>query len=282
MDTSLDETLSRFVTAFHVLHQHRILDEYGQISMRNPHDPSTFFTSNVPAILVSSKNDLNEWNVLDGSPVPYSNNGCPIVDDIPPNSEHYIHSCIYDLYPGVGSIIHSHNLNAVAYGLCNSLGSLMQPSYQMAGFVGSQCPIFNAADHYSSLPPQFPHNLAINHKHLGDALAQKFSSLGDSNGVSPLPSHAVVFLRGHGMVTWATGVEDAVYRAIHICRSAIVQTAAMTQRGDLELEVVYLSERETRDCEDTINRTSPLVWAAWVAEVERSGYYHNDIRTKSG
>jgi hypothetical protein len=64
MDTSLDETLSRLVTAFHVLHQHGVLDEHGYISVCNPHDPSTFFTSNIPAILVASKSDLNQWNVF--------------------------------------------------------------------------------------------------------------------------------------------------------------------------------------------------------------------------
>jgi ribulose-5-phosphate 4-epimerase/fuculose-1-phosphate aldolase len=278
----LDDILSRLITAFHVLHQHRILDEHGHISVRHPQDPSTFFTSNVPAILVSSKNDLNQWNVANGSPVliPYS--GCQTLQTIPEFSEHYIHSCIYDHYPGVQSIVHSHCLSGIVYGLCKNSGSLLQPTYQMAGFLGSPNPIFDAADHYSALPSTFAHNLLINHKHLGDALAKSFSSSSEMDGIANLPDHGAVFQRGHGFVTWATSIEDAVYRAIHIRRAADIQTVAMAQRNDSDIEVVYLSEREARDCDKTINRTFPRTWSAWVAQAERSGQYQNELRIRRG
>ena len=280
METTLDGILSRLVSAFHILHQHGVLDEVGQISIRNPLDPSTFFTSNVPAILISSKNDLIQWNVSDGSPVASPHNGCRVVEVVPATSEHYIHSCMYDFYPGVQSIVHSQNVNGIVYGLCNSRGSMLQPSYQMAGFIGTHCPIFNVADHYSAMPHDFPHNLLINHKHLGDALAKQFSKSLEADGLSDTPDHTVVFQRGHGFVTWASSIEDVVYRAIHLCRSAQIQSAAMAQRDDMDIEIVYLSEREIKDCNETINRASPLVWAAWVAQVERSGHYHNELRAR--
>jgi ribulose-5-phosphate 4-epimerase/fuculose-1-phosphate aldolase len=281
MDTYLDETLSRLVTAFHILHQHGVLDEHGHISIRNPYNPSTFFTSNVPAILVSSKSDLTQWNV-DGSPVVVPYSGCQTVQVVPPTSEHYIHSCIYDYYPGVHSIVHSHNLNAIVYGLCNSHGSLLQPSYHLAGFVGSQCPIFNPADHYSALPRTHPHNFLINHKHLGDALARTFTSSGEIDGIAALPGHSVVFQRGTGFVTWARRLEDAVYRAIHVSRAAVIQTLAMSLRSDTDLDILYLNEKEAKDCDETINRAFPPIWAAWVAQVERSGLYHNEIKARRG
>jgi len=276
---NLDGDLSRLISAFHILHQHQLLDEYGHISVRHPHNPSTFFTSNVPAILISSKNDLNQWNVADGSPVTVPYSGCQTVHVIPDFSEHYIHSCIYDRYPGVQSIVHSHCPSAIAYGLCNSSGSLLQPSYQMAGFLGQSNPIFDVANHYPALPPTFAHNLLINHKYLGDALAKALGSSSEMDGTYGLPDRGVVFQRGHGFVTWATSVEDAVYRAIHIRRDAEIQTIAMAQRSETDIEVVYLSEREARDCDKTINRTFPLTWLAWVAQVERSGQYYNTLRT---
>ncbi|KAJ9660511.1 hypothetical protein H2198_002447 [Neophaeococcomyces mojaviensis] len=274
---NLDETFSRLITAFHILHTNEILDEQGHVSVRNPHDSSTFFTSDVPPILVSSMNDLTQWNVADGSPVTSPYDGCQTVQQVSPHSEHFIHSCIYNRYPGVQSIVHSHCLTAIVYGLCNSRGSMLQPSYQMAGFLGHQSPIFDTAKHYATLPSSHPRNLLVNHKYLGDALAKTFSRPQDMDGAVDLPDHGVVFQRGHGFVTWAGGIEDAVYRAIHICRDAEIQTTAMTQRGDGDLEVVYLDEREAKDCEETINRATPQMWSAWVAQVERSGLYHNDL-----
>ena len=282
METYLDETLSRLITAFHILHQHGILDEHGHISVRNPYDPSTFFTSNVPAILISSKSDLNQWNVSDGSPVAIPYNGCQAVQVVPETSEHYIHSCIYDHYQGVQSIVHAHSLSAIVYGLCNSHGSLLQPSYQMAGFVGSQTPIFNAANHYSALPPTHPHNFLVNHKYLGDALAQVLSGSTETDGIAALPGHGVGFQRGNGFVTWALRLEDAVYRAIHVRRAAIIQAMAMSQRSDTDMEILYMSDKEARDCDETINRAFPLIWSAWVAQVERSGQYHNELKGRRG
>jgi hypothetical protein len=125
----LDETFSRLITACHILHHHQILGEHGHISVRRAHDPSTFFTSDVPPILVSSKNDFNQWNIVDGSPVTRPYSGCQIIEIVPEYPEHFIHSSIYDRFPGVQSIIDSHNISAVVYGLCDSRGSLLQPSY---------------------------------------------------------------------------------------------------------------------------------------------------------
>jgi ribulose-5-phosphate 4-epimerase/fuculose-1-phosphate aldolase len=290
MDNNLDGTLMGLITASHILHFHQVLDEHGHISVRHPYDPLTFFTTNVPAVLVSSKNDLNQWNVVDGSPVTRPDGGCRMVETISEYSEHYIHSCIYNRFPGVQSIVDSQHLSAVVYGLCDSRGSLLQPSYRRAGFLGPSSPIFNAADHYSALPPNFPHNLLISHKRLGDELAKVFSKSVEVDGVmddeeegematlASVPDHAVVFQRGHGFVTWATCIEDAVYRAIHVTRDAEIQTRAMMLRNDTELEVIYLNEREARDCDRTINRTFPPTWLAWTAQVERSGQYHNALK----
>src|SRR4051812_23880932 len=86
----MEATLSRLITAVHILHHQKILDEQGHISVRNPYDASTFFTSTVPAILVSSKNDIHQWHVGDCSPVATPYSGCQVVEVVPEFSEHYI------------------------------------------------------------------------------------------------------------------------------------------------------------------------------------------------
>jgi len=159
---------------------------------------------------------------------------------------------------------------------------MLQPSYLMAGFLRSPNPIFDAADHYDGLPPGSAHNLLINHKYLGDAVAETLGSSSGMDGMDSLPEHNVIFLRGHGFATWASSIEEVVYKAIHVRRSAEIQTAAMAQRDDSDIEIVYLSEREAEDCEKTTNRIYPITWLAWVAQAERSGQYYNALKVKAG
>ncbi|KAJ9503090.1 hypothetical protein H2202_001244 [Exophiala xenobiotica] len=270
VEDSLDYLLSDLITAFHILHQHGVFDEHGQISVRNPQDPTTFFTSNTPAILVASKNDLR----------------CEKNEEISPNTELFAHSSMYHMYPGVQSIIHAHCLSTIAYGLCNSWGSMLQPSYLMAGFIGPSPPIFDIATCYDNLPDSHPKNLLINTAYIGDELASTFRKSPDDdmemNGApTDLPEQKVVFMRGHGYTTWAENIMDAVWRALHIRRDADIQTAAMAQRDATELEVVYLSEQEAKDCEKTTNFADKKQWMAWTAQADRCGMYRNNMRSLS-
>ncbi|KAL6240384.1 hypothetical protein RBB50_012721 [Rhinocladiella similis] len=281
-DNSVEQVLSDLITAFHILHQHEVLDEHGQVSVRNPQDPSTFFTSNVPAILISSKTDLNQWNVVDGSPVDDPHPEVEKISRVSPMTEIFAHSSMYNMYPGVQSVLHSHCLSAIVYGLCNSWGSMLQPSYLMAGFLGSSPPIFDIARYYDNLPASHPKNLLINTEYLGDQLAMALrkshrEEMRMHNGPTVLPEQKVVFMRGHGYTTWAESLVDVVWRAIHIRRDADIQSAAMTQRDSTNLEVVYLTEQEALDCERTINHVDRRQWLAWEAQVERSGMYRNEL-----
>jgi len=281
----LDQSLSRLITAFHILHNHKVLDERGQISIRNPQNPSTFFTSNVPPILVSSKNDIVQWNVADGSKAFTSCKNGYADGPTEADSEHFIHSCIYARFPGVKCVIHSHCSSIIVYGLCNSSGSMMQPAYQMAGFLGQYLPIFDAATHYPSMSSSLPQNLMVNQRYLGDALAEKFcASPGTDGSVEPdkaqdLPFYSVVLQRGHGFVACAESLEAAVFKAIHLTRNAKIQTMAMVMRFESDLEVVYLSKKEAKDCETTLGPTVQHSWSAWATEVTRSHCYRNDLRS---
>ncbi|KAJ9639834.1 uncharacterized protein PV06_10186 [Exophiala oligosperma] len=289
-DESVDQVLSGLITAFHILHQHQVLDEHGQISVRNPREPSTFFTSIVPAILISSKKDLNQWNVTDGSPVDDPYPDVEKVARVSPMTEIFVHSSMYNMYPGVQSVLHSHCPTAIVYGLCNSWTSMLQPSYLMAGFLGSSPPIFDTARYYDDLPASHPKNLLITTGYLGDEMAMALRKSHQreegtdvlANGSTILPEQKAVFMRGHGYTTWAESLVDVVWRAIHIRRDAEIQTAAMAQRDATELEIVYLTEQEALDCERTINHADRSQWQAWVAQAERSGMYRNDeVRSQS-
>jgi len=90
--------------------------------------------------------------------------------------ELHAHRSIYAMYPGVQSVIHSHCLSAIVYGLCNGWNSMRQPSYLMAGFLGPSPPIFDIARFYDYLPQSHPRNLLISNQFLGDAMARRSES----------------------------------------------------------------------------------------------------------
>lgn len=89
--------LSTLITANHILHYNKVVDSFGHISVRNPTNPATFFLSgDLAPALVSSLEDLVEYNIEDASSVRKDARKGYI--------ERYIHSEIYKKYPDVQSV----------------------------------------------------------------------------------------------------------------------------------------------------------------------------------
>lgn len=65
----LDNLFWGLITSSHILHKYGIFDAYGHVSVRNPDNPSTFFMpSNMAPALLTSVDDLVEYNVEDAAP----------------------------------------------------------------------------------------------------------------------------------------------------------------------------------------------------------------------
>jgi ribulose-5-phosphate 4-epimerase/fuculose-1-phosphate aldolase len=276
------QALARLITSSHILHHHKILTDVGTISIRNPADPDTFISTNLPAVLISSPSDLEIYHVLDASPVPRGTANIiatPLETHLP-NLEIFIHSSIYARYPDVKSVAHVTTTDLVVYGLCDANGSMIRSVFNQAGFVDDFSPIFDPAQHRAILPIDHPETLKIDHPYLGAALADALSSPRTRNGVvrgESLPVFGVAFLRGNGAVVWSQGVEDTVSKVVNLHRNAVIQTAAMLQRNGSDLAVTYLSEREARDCARNNDGAIRLSWRAWAAETLRSALYHNEL-----
>ena len=288
--------LAQLITAFHILHRQGVFDEYGHISVRNPLDKSTFFTSSKPANLISSIRELDQWNVADGSPVEEPVAGIQRVTKISPFSEHWTHSCILDRYPEVNSVVHSHSTTMIAAGLLKlkDMDDAVQATYHMAGFVGiGGLPVFDIARVYESMPDH-TQNMLINNRQLGDAFAASLSSNSSTNRfefadsedektlpeLPMLPEVNVMLQRGHGFVTWATTLEDAVYRAVYAQRNTNVQMMAQNYLACASAsatELKYLSHREAEESANTINAGMPTSWPSWATDVKRCGLYVNKL-----
>ncbi|KAF2476611.1 uncharacterized protein BDR25DRAFT_210216 [Lindgomyces ingoldianus] len=302
----LEDLFKGLVTASHILHSNGIIDAYGHISVRSPDNLATFWMPcNISPALVSSPDDLVEYNVEDVSPVEKNVK--------PGYLERSIHGEIYKRFPAINSVVHSHCSHVLPY--CVS-GVPLKPMIHMAGFLGNNVPVWDIASHY---PSGSKHDLLVRNTALGASLSATFKPATSAGyiyskvrsaipsqiaGAPPRPSHepdhAVVLMQGHGFTTAAYGIEEAVFQAIYTKEAAKTQTTALTIRnahfghiveGKIDLEgggkiksakvkaeggLKYLSEKEAHDACEAMQATIARPWALWCREVEVNPLYRND------
>lgn len=264
--------LEDLVLANRVLLAQNILQEAGSVSVRNPNDASTFFTSDVPASLITSEQDLCKRNVADCKLSANADETATSTRSDTSWTEPLIHSSIYARFSDVQSVIHAESLDAIVFSLCDASGSMMLPAHNKAGFVGNYMPIFDPADAYSAIPGSHPRDLRISHPALGKAMSRRLQD--KENGIknsADLPVYGCVLIRGNGVALWGRNLYEAVHKAIHLHRNAAIQTAAMLQRTNSDLEVTYLTDREAMESEASTLEASEILWKAWVAKI-RGGH----------
>ncbi|KAF2146997.1 uncharacterized protein K452DRAFT_293491 [Aplosporella prunicola CBS 121167] len=161
---TLRETFSDFIDANHILDYYKLVDGFGQISLRNPEDPSTVYaTGNLAAALVRDFDDIGLWSVEDGSPVSGNTAIRPEFQEI------YAHTALMRAYPGIQCVVTAQAPPLVARS--NSHDTL-RPLTNRAAFLGKHVPIFEFEDYYRE---EDGRQLFINNQYLGDALAALFN-----------------------------------------------------------------------------------------------------------
>lgn len=120
----------KLITANHILHQQGVVDAYGHISVRCPGAPDRYLMCGYMAPgVVTSADDLIEYFVRGSSPVsPHAKKGY---------SERFIHGEIYEMFPDVNCVVHSHAEAVLPY---VTSGVPLMPVFHMAGFLGEYCP----------------------------------------------------------------------------------------------------------------------------------------------
>ncbi|KIW09393.1 uncharacterized protein PV09_00287 [Verruconis gallopava] len=227
----LDDLYWGLITSSHILHHHGILDAYGHVSVRNPDNPDTFLMSrNMPPALMSSAEDIVEYRIEDAEPVE---------NDAPKGFvERCIHSEILKRFPTINAVVHAHAPSVLPFGLT---GVPLKASFHMAGFLGTETPVWDIADAYSSSDPS--HDLLVKTTKVGHHLAAAFKPSTSAGFISQKlrsalpaqiggraadpsnePTHPVVLMRGHGFTTCADSLEAAVFQAIYTVENAKIQT----------------------------------------------------------
>jgi HCOMODA/2-hydroxy-3-carboxy-muconic semialdehyde decarboxylase len=192
------------ITASHILTNEGILDSFGHISARSAKNPEHFFMPRAMPPALVTRADIVEVG-LDCKPV---------AADAPRlNGERFIHCRIYRARPDVQSVIHTHDLAVIPFGLT---GIALRPVVAQAGFLPAETPLFEVRDFNAG--DQKRGVLVLNEK-LGDGLAET------------LGQHPVVLMRGHGEAVVGRSVREATVRALYTHIDALAQHAALAIGG---------------------------------------------------
>jgi HCOMODA/2-hydroxy-3-carboxy-muconic semialdehyde decarboxylase len=188
------------ITASHILTNEGILDSFGHVSARSARNPDHFFMPRAMPPALVTRADIVEVG-LDCKPV---------AADAPRlNGERFIHCRVYRARPDVQSVIHSHDLAVIPFGLANIP---LRPVVAQAGFLPPQTPLFEVRDFNAG---DARRGVLVLNETLGDGLART---------LGPNP---VVLMRGHGETVVGRSVREATVRALYTHIDALAQHAAL-------------------------------------------------------
>ncbi|HEY1541768.1 MAG TPA: class II aldolase/adducin family protein [Xanthobacteraceae bacterium] len=205
--TDPDEArIADLVTASHILANEGILDSFGHVSARSARNPEHFFIPRAMAPALVTRADIVELGP-----------DCkPVAADAPRlNGERYIHCRIYGARPDVQSVIHTHDLAVIPFGLANVP---LRPVVAQAGFLPPQTPLFEVREFNRGEPKR---GILVLNAALGDGLAKV---------LGPNP---VVLMRGHGETVVGRSVREATVRALYTHIDALAQQAALALRATI-------------------------------------------------
>ncbi|KAK4507593.1 hypothetical protein PRZ48_001328 [Zasmidium cellare] len=275
LNPSLRASLSKLITANHILDHHNLVDAFGHVSLRDPEDASRFYmTGEQSPAFVTNGADLAHYNVWDGTPVKSG-------DVENSHSERFLHAGVMERFPGVNAVVFSPSPTVVAVGVS---GVGLKPVVNQAAFFGRKVPVFDIAGAYDELEEssssRVQRNLLVNSNELGDRLAKTLARSNKNDGAA-LPDYTVILQRGRGFCTWGETIEEAVYRAVYTQQNAKIQMSAtdFSVVASGELKIQFLDAQEIKDCAAMEKVSAMKSWRYWSRIVESNSMYRNDLRS---
>ena len=150
------------ITASHILTNEGILDSFGHVSARSAKNPEHFYMPRAMPPALVSRADI----------VKIGPECKPIAADAPRlNGERYIHCQVYKARSDVQSVIHTHDLAVIPFGLA---GLSLKPVVAQAGFLPPETPLFEVRD---ANKDQEKRGMLVINAELGEALAKTLSQI---------------------------------------------------------------------------------------------------------
>ena len=238
MPDGIDELLHELVLGTRILANEFVLDAFGHVSVRHPHDPKRYFISRHRAPELAEISDLVELN-LNSEPVRPT--------DFRLYSERVIHGEIYKARPEVNAVCHHHAHSVLPY--CIS-GQEIVPVFHLGAAMGQHVPFWDQRDEFGDT------NMLVIKPEEGASLARA------------LGPNWMVLMRRHGATTAGTTLRELVFRTVFTCHNAELQTRAMVHGHVSSLSA---GEIDRAAAHSTRPASIARAWDYWVRHVERAG-----------
>ncbi len=242
-----DRLINDLVIANRILANENVCDAYGHVSIRNPHNPNTFFMARSLAPELVTPEDIVELD-LEGNPVSDESRHLYL--------ERFIHGGIFESRPDVMSVVHAHAEDILPFGIAD--GTPLRPVIHSGSFIGANIPVWDIADRFGDT------NLLVANVEQGRDLAK---TLADNN---------VALMRGHGFAAAAPSLIEVVRMSVYLPRNARALSAALRLGGDIK----SLSQGEIDARNRGYKPYSPETWRAWEYWANKCGC--GDMLTRPG
>jgi ribulose-5-phosphate 4-epimerase/fuculose-1-phosphate aldolase len=232
--------IGQLVIANRILAREGVVDAYGHVSMRHPHDPERYLLACSRSPELVEHADILEFT-LDGAPV--SDDARPLY------LERFIHGAIYEARPDIHAVVHAHAEDVLPFTVT---ATPLRPVIHSGSFIGAHVPVWDIADRFGELT-----NLLVTNMAQGRDLARC------------LGGNSVALMRGHGFAA-APSLIEVVRISVYLPRNARVLLAAMRLGG----EVKGLSPGEIAARAAGYRPYSAETWRAWEYWAKRAGCGH--------
>ncbi|HUC52268.1 MAG TPA: class II aldolase/adducin family protein [Xanthobacteraceae bacterium] len=238
MPEDIADVLHQLIVTTHILANEGVLDAFGHVSVRHPHDPGRYFIPRHRAPELAEISDLVELD-LNSEPVRPTQYRL--------YSERVIHGEIYKARPDVHAVVHHHAHAVLPYAIS---GRELVPVFHLGAVIGSQVPFWDQRDEFGDT------NMLVVKPEEGASLARA------------LGPHWMVLMRRHGATVAGTDLRQLAFRTVFGCHNAKLQSEAIAHG-----HVDRLSPGEQEITEAGQLRPMPIerAWDYWVRHVEKAG-----------
>jgi ribulose-5-phosphate 4-epimerase/fuculose-1-phosphate aldolase len=237
MPDVIAETLHELIVATRILANEKVLDAFGHVSVRHPHDPRRYFIPRHRAPELAEVSDLVEL-ALDSEPVRPT--------EFRLYSEKVIHGEIYKARPDVNAVCHHHAHTVLPFAIS---GQQIVPVFHLAAVVGP-VPFWDQRDEFGDT------NMLVTKPAEGASLARA------------LGPNWMVLMRRHGATVAGTSIRELIFRTVFGSDNCklLSQAMAMGHVDSLSPGEIRLTSAHQQRPPST-NRA----WDYWVRQVEKAG-----------
>ena len=229
------------VIANRILARQDVLDAYGHVSIRHPHDPQKYFLARSISPAIVEEDDIVEFH-LDGTPVDPA-------EKRPLYLERFIHGGVYEQRPDVMAALHSHADDLLPFSISKT--TRLRPVIHNVGDMGETVPVWDIADKFGDETTLLVTNMAQG-RDLAGCLA----------------CNRLALMRGHGFVCVGRSINDLVRLSVYIPRNARVMMAAMKMGDFISLSKGEIAARQKLDTE------TPALLRGWEFWAREAGVGH--------